>query len=456
MAQTSPKASPEAVASESETTETHVDRNPQWKIKYQPVKRSFKERRFYYETEEYEGLLAKNVQDRSKGKPLQYILGSQPFGSLEIKCSSQVLIPRPETEMYTEKMAKLLVSALSALHLSPETPWQRRKKFRILDLCCGTGCIALLIHSILKPVRSTLAALPSAFDIEILGLDHKSAAIDLCRENLIENHSRNLLHPAARRTIGFGRMDVLALAKHTFKTEGGAGMVRNVLNTFAAAARPKAVNLGPIDLDESWDMVIANPPYVSPEDYAPGGKTEPSVRNYEPKDALVPSGTPFYRLRSSVTADLFYKPIRRIAQAAGAQVLVMEVGDSDQAQRLSCNLASQFYTRHNHTVDQEMSNERLELWRDDEAVRILPTTEGFAALSDAITAGRHPDISDRAVVVWSGQLADWRRQNQPTSGLGQTPEASPDGEPSENVRLIYGGPNSSPEKKADVEPSLSR
>ena len=31
---------------------------------------------------------------RSKGKPLQYILGSQPFGELDIKCRPGVLIPR--------------------------------------------------------------------------------------------------------------------------------------------------------------------------------------------------------------------------------------------------------------------------------------------------------------------------------------------------------------------------
>ena len=34
---------------------------------------------------------------RSRGKPLQYILGSQPFGELDIKCRSGVLIPRYPT-----------------------------------------------------------------------------------------------------------------------------------------------------------------------------------------------------------------------------------------------------------------------------------------------------------------------------------------------------------------------
>jgi methylase of polypeptide subunit release factors len=34
------------------------------------------------------------VEERGKGIPLQYVLGSQPFGDLDIKCRPGVLIPR--------------------------------------------------------------------------------------------------------------------------------------------------------------------------------------------------------------------------------------------------------------------------------------------------------------------------------------------------------------------------
>jgi methylase of polypeptide subunit release factors len=34
------------------------------------------------------------VEKRAKGIPLQYVLGNQPFGDLEIKCRPGVLIPR--------------------------------------------------------------------------------------------------------------------------------------------------------------------------------------------------------------------------------------------------------------------------------------------------------------------------------------------------------------------------
>lgn len=42
-------------------------------------------------------LLGQLVRERAKGKPLQYILGTEYFGDLEIKCKPGVLIPRSDT-----------------------------------------------------------------------------------------------------------------------------------------------------------------------------------------------------------------------------------------------------------------------------------------------------------------------------------------------------------------------
>src|SRR4051794_29533431 len=52
--------------------------------------------------------LRKLVWRRAKGEPLQYILGTQPFGDLDILCKRGVLIPRSETEVYTVKFAELV------------------------------------------------------------------------------------------------------------------------------------------------------------------------------------------------------------------------------------------------------------------------------------------------------------------------------------------------------------
>jgi methylase of polypeptide subunit release factors len=48
-------------------------------------------------TKEKAALLKQLVQDRASGKPLQYILGSEYFGDLEIQCRPGVLIPRYAT-----------------------------------------------------------------------------------------------------------------------------------------------------------------------------------------------------------------------------------------------------------------------------------------------------------------------------------------------------------------------
>ena len=42
----------------------------------------------------WQSKLDRLCRERERGRPLQYILGSQPFGNLDILCRSKVLIPR--------------------------------------------------------------------------------------------------------------------------------------------------------------------------------------------------------------------------------------------------------------------------------------------------------------------------------------------------------------------------
>jgi len=85
---------------------------------------------------------------RERAEPLQYILGTQPFGDLEIKCRKGVLIPRPETESYTQHLAELLQrgSAHDEMIKGIGLDFGR---VNVLDLCSGTGCISLLLHHML-------------------------------------------------------------------------------------------------------------------------------------------------------------------------------------------------------------------------------------------------------------------------------------------------------------------
>ncbi len=74
--------------------------------------------------EAYRELIAK----RAARTPLQWLTGTQPFLDLDFEVNGDVLIPRPETAMLAER----------AIALGTGKPG-----FRMLDLCCGSGCIAI-------------------------------------------------------------------------------------------------------------------------------------------------------------------------------------------------------------------------------------------------------------------------------------------------------------------------
>ena len=76
--------------------------------------------------EAYSQLVARHAD----GEPLAYITGFQPFCNLDISITPDVLIPRPETEELVEWAAHFF---------NPAAP------LKILDLCTGSGCIALAL-----------------------------------------------------------------------------------------------------------------------------------------------------------------------------------------------------------------------------------------------------------------------------------------------------------------------
>ena len=92
---------------------------------------------------------------RTKGEPLQYITGHQPFFHLDFEVTPDVLIPRPETELLVE----------TALDLIPAD-----EEASICDVGTGSGCIAI----------SLLHERPRA---RALGLDISPAALSVARRN---------------------------------------------------------------------------------------------------------------------------------------------------------------------------------------------------------------------------------------------------------------------------------
>lgn len=103
------------------------------------------------------------VKRRGQLEPLQYILGSQPFGPLDIKCEPGVLIPRWETEEWTSALADSLD------HLP---------SLNVLDACTGTGCIPLLLKH-RSPSWSVKAFDVAPEAVELAKLNSKSLGIDV-------------------------------------------------------------------------------------------------------------------------------------------------------------------------------------------------------------------------------------------------------------------------------------
>ena len=100
-----------------------------------------------------EALLRDLTQKRQARIPLQYLLRTQSFLGRSFSVDERALIPRPETEL----LAELAVSALGS-------------SGRALDLCCGTGCLAVTM-ALERP------------GCDIWAADLSPAALSLAREN---------------------------------------------------------------------------------------------------------------------------------------------------------------------------------------------------------------------------------------------------------------------------------
>ena len=93
------------------------------------------------------------VSQRAARQPLQYILGSQGFMGFSFKTDARALIPRFDTEALCEEALR---------HIRPGS--------RVLDLCTGTGCLAVSVKKLC----------PGA---EVTGTDISADALSLAREN---------------------------------------------------------------------------------------------------------------------------------------------------------------------------------------------------------------------------------------------------------------------------------
>lgn len=138
------------------------------------------------------------LQRRIKGEPVQYIIGHMEFLGLTIRVGKGVLIPRPETELLVEEVIKTVKSddlLIRVPHSSPfpsSHPRKSRAVLRpsplegegksegaLLDLCTGTGCIALAL------AREFAAA-------QVYGTDLSKKALAYAKKNAEANSIPNI------------------------------------------------------------------------------------------------------------------------------------------------------------------------------------------------------------------------------------------------------------------------
>lgn len=215
-----------------------------------------------YTNDGFESRIFEYIDRRLAGEPVAYITGCWEFYGLPILVSPEVLIPRTDTEL----LAKTAIDSFSGKLIQA----------RILDLCCGSGCVGCAIASKLQSSRVVLA-------------DVSPSAVDISRKNA----SLNRL--SAR------------------------------VNCVEAD-----VNSAPPIMLGTFDLVVSNPPYIPSADI---NTLDPSVRDYEPRLALDggADGLDFYRaiLRN-------WKPAVRdggymlfevgIAQAEAVKMLMLMAG----------------------------------------------------------------------------------------------------------------------------------
>ena len=162
----------------------------------------------------------KIVTERLTGRPLWYIIGDTEFNGCKIKVDERALIPRPETEILADYAVKSI-----------------EEGDQVLDLCTGSGCIAVSIAKNCLPKR-----------VSVTAADLSDAAIMLAKENARYNSV----------SIDFVQSDLFT------------------------------------NVHGRYNLIVCNPPYIKSSDIP---NLQREVKNFEPKIALDggDDGLDFYR-----------------------------------------------------------------------------------------------------------------------------------------------------------------
>ena len=215
-----------------------------------------------------------------KGEPVQYVLGEADFAGRPFHVEPGVLIPRPETAelcQWIEKdmIEKSIVSSGDSSENSPEdspedssgnSPQATDDARLILDICTGSGCIAITLG----------LNIPNS---EVTGWDISEDALRIAQGNVEMMEAGN---------VRIEHQDALALPKaaETDNEKMKGNDDKEVVKPKGKAKTPST---------QKWDLIVSNPPYICEKEKA---DMEKNVLEHEPSLALfVPDEDPlkFYR-----------------------------------------------------------------------------------------------------------------------------------------------------------------
>ena len=134
--------------------------------------------------EEYE-LFMNYIEQIKKGMPLQYITNKQEFMRINFYVDKNVLIPQPDTEILVENVLKICENIKKQKE-------ENKEEVRVLDLCTGSGAIAISLDSILKEKNINASVYASDISNEALEVAKKNnnlnnTNVKFINSNLFEN-----------------------------------------------------------------------------------------------------------------------------------------------------------------------------------------------------------------------------------------------------------------------------
>lgn len=188
------------------------------------------------------------LRRRQRREPLQYIIGHVDFNGLKIKVGPGVLIPRPETELIVEEVIKTADGRQPTVSRSKDSNFRLSPtdhRLNVLDLCTGSGCLALAIA---KHHEKS----------DVVGTDFSLKTLEYARENARINGIRN----------------VTFLQGDLYEPLRG----------------------------RRFDIIVSNPPYIKREDI---DNLAPEIKGWEPVEAVDggEDGLHFYKRIISQSPD---------------------------------------------------------------------------------------------------------------------------------------------------------